>query len=310
VALSLDDLGVEELVSGATLRDYASRARERWHAFAADPTPERFRALRGDDAAHLAKVALGETLTAYGASVEPQWSIRIASDLPVGSGMGSSAAAAAALIAAALRLLDRSADVPTVEPLVLETERRQHGSPSGVDGAVVLRGGVQWVERTAAGLRFEALPTDLPLLGDLRVVDTGTPAQATGEVVAAVRQLRDADPLAFESLLERLEDAARRLRDALIARDGRALATAISEAQRGLERAGVVPPAVRDLVRGIEARGGAAKISGAGALVGPGAGCLVIYHPHPATLDFGELIAPRSLLPVKLGAVGLRVERE
>jgi hypothetical protein len=95
----------------------------------------------------------------------------------------------------------------------------------------------------------------------------------------------------------------------LIATDGQALATAISDAQRGLERAGVVPPAVCDLVRRIEARGGAAKISGAGALAGTGAGCLVIYHPHPASHDFGGLIAPLSLLPVRLGAAGLRVEQ-
>ena len=59
----------------------------------------------------------------------------------------------------------------------------------------------------------------------------------------------------------------------------------------------------------IEARGGAAKVSGAGALAGPGAGCLVIYHPHPASLGADGLIAPESLLPVRLGAEGLRVER-
>jgi mevalonate kinase len=221
--------------------------------------------------------------------------------------MGSSAAAAAALIAAALRLLDRPVDVDTVEPLLLETERRQHGSPSGVDGAIVLRGGVQWVERSADGLRFEALPKELPLLDDLRVLDTGTPGQATGEVVAAVRQLRDRDPSAFDLLLDRLEDAARRLRDALIVNDGPALAIAIGDAQRGLERAGVVPPAVRELVRRIEARGGTAKVSGAGALAGPGAGCLVIYHPHPSSID-SVVIPPRSILPVRLGGPGLRVE--
>jgi mevalonate kinase len=308
VALDLSDIGVTEQVSGAALRDYATAARERWQAFAAESTPERFRALRGGDHAHLAKVALGETLLAHGQRADPAWSIRIASQLPVGSGMGSSAAAAAALIAAALDLLDRPVEVATVEPLLLETERRQHGSPSGVDGAVVLRGGVQWVERTGVGLRFDALPAQLPLLDHVRVVDTGTPGQATGEVVAAVRQLRERDPAAFDVLLEQLEDAARRLRDALVASDGPALAAAFRDAQRGLERAGVAPAVVRELVRRIEARGGAAKVSGAGALEGSGAGCLLIYHPDPSSID-GGLIAPRTILPVRLGAIGLRLER-
>jgi mevalonate kinase len=311
IRLRLPAIGVDETVPAAALRDYAARARDRWQAFAADPNTERFRALRGGDAAHLAKVALGEALRAAGAAgddvaVEARWTISVESAIPPGSGMGSSAAMAAALIAAALHLLGRDADLATVEPLVLETERRQHGSPSGVDGAVVLRGGVQWVERGSDGLRFEALPRDLALLGALRVVDTGTPAQPTGEVVAAVRERRDADPAAFDLLLERLETATRRLRGALVANDGPALADAIQRAQRGLERAGVVPPAIVELVRRIEGRGGAAKISGAGALAGDGAGCLVIYHPQPSSLTAGGLIAPERLLALRLGAAGLR----
>jgi mevalonate kinase len=321
IDIDLSDLGLRETTSGAALREYAARAQERWRAFHDDPTPQRFRELRGDDPAHLVKVALGETLLRHGGAIEPAWAFRVVSKLPVGSGMGSSAAAAAALTAAAMRLLGRPADLDEVETLVRETERRQHGSPSGVDGAVVLRGGVQWVERAAEGaLRLEALPSPLPLLEEIRVLDTGSPGQSTGEVVTAVRQLRAADPARFEELLDRLEQATRRVRDALVAsaasvasaelgaREGAALADAIHDAQRGLEALGVVPPEVRALVRRIEGRGGAAKVSGAGALHGPGAGCLVVYHPHPASLFVGGLIRPESLLPVRLGAPGLRVE--
>jgi mevalonate kinase len=308
IELVLPDVGVRERVSSAALRDYASKARDRWSAFAADPTPERFRALRGGDAAHLAKIALGEVLLTAGGRHDPDWIVRVESAIPPGSGMGSSAAMAAALVTAALEMLGLSTELADVEPLVLEVERRQHGSPSGVDGAIVLRGGVQWVERGPSGLAFEALPASLPLLGELRVLNTGTPGQTTGEVVTAVRQLRASDPAAFDTLLDRLEEATRNLRDALIASDRAALADAIHHAQRGLERAGVVPPAIRDLVRGIETRGGAAKISGAGALAGPGAGCLVIYHPHPATLHATHLLPAESLLPVRLGGEGVRVE--
>jgi mevalonate kinase len=123
-----------------------------------------------------------------------------------------------------------------------------------------------------------------------------------------VRQLRASDPAAFDILLDRLEEATRRLRDALIASDRAALADAIHHAQRGLERAGVVPPRVRDLVRAIEGSGGAAKISGAGALAGDGAGCLVIYHPHPALLQASAAVKAESLLSVRLGAEGVRLE--
>ena len=71
----------------------------------------------------------------------------------------------------------------------------------------------------------------------------------------------------------------------------------------------MVPPAVRELIQHIEGRGGAAKISGAGALAGAGAGCVVIYHPHPSSLTAGGLIAPERLLALRLGGDGIRRDR-
>ena len=75
----------------------------------------------------------------------------------------------------------------------------------------------------------------------------------------------------------------------------------------------MVPEPVRETVRRIERHGGAAKISGAGALTGHGAGALLVYHPddQPAGWDllgdpgdFGEL----EPLDLSLGAEGVRRE--
>jgi len=66
---------------------------------------------------------------------------------------------------------------------------------------------------------------------------------------------------------------------------------------------GVVPTAVQAIVEEIEHLGGAAKLSGAGSLSGPGAGCLLVLLPEDAEMptDLDEIIAP-------LGAEGVRVE--
>jgi hypothetical protein len=63
-------------------------------------------------------------------------------------------------------------------------------------------------------------------------------------------------------------------------------------------------------VRAIESAGGGAKISGAGSLTGPGAGCLLVVHPEPGRLAALSALADLRRLPVRLGAPGLRVEPE
>ena len=75
-----------------------------------------------------------------------------------------------------------------------------------------------------------------------------------------------------------------------------------------LEEAGVVPPRIRDLVRRVEALGGAAKISGAGALSGRGAGSLLVYHPDAEAIDGWRFLDGLDRLDVGLGAAGVRAE--
>jgi hypothetical protein len=70
----------------------------------------------------------------------------------------------------------------------------------------------------------------------------------------------------------------------------------------------VVPEAVRDLVRRVDAEGGAAKVSGAGSLAGPGAGSLLVYHPDAERIAAWPFLQRFPFHPVHLGAAGLRRE--
>jgi mevalonate kinase len=317
---NLEALGLAsgEPFSWADIRAYTRQARGGWEAYARDPGPEGFRRMRGLDPAHVVKVALGEAadfldgLPGSGTPAgDPPLDLHLDSDLPVGSGFGSSAAAAAAIVTG--YLLYRGAAVPleTIEPLALEVERRQHGTPSGVDTAAVLRGGVLWARKLATGgLETEAATLRSPLLSRLQVYDTGTPAEATGAVVAAVRALRGRDPGRHEAILDRMEAATRAFRAELEREEedpGRAVEL-IREHQACLEELGVVPPEVRNLVRQVEKEGGAAKISGAGSLSGPGAGSLLVYDPGAERFAGWAFLQPYPNYPVHLGATGLRRE--
>lgn len=309
VILDLPGLDHSEHLSWGEVRAYAAAARERWSTYSINPGPSTFQEMRGEDPAHVVKAALGEAVELLG---EPAagLSLRVDSDLPIGSGFGSSAATAVAVLAGFFSWMQAPADLGQIERLALEVERRQHGHPSGVDGATILRGGVLWARRGPEGLEIEPVRARSPLLSRLRVYDTGTPPEATGAVVAAVRGRREADPAGIEAVLDRIEAAAVELR-ALLEREEedreRALHL-IREAQACLEVLGVVPGEVRAAVREIEAAGGAAKVSGAGSLAGPGAGSLLVYHPDPGGLRACAVLKPYPFHEVHLGAPGFREE--
>jgi len=308
------------------VRAYALAVRERWRRYTGAPTPQGFRELRGDDPAHLVKVALGEGFAALerraragGAAVPAAFHLRIDSAIPVGSGFGSSAATAIGVLGALFAAGGLPLDDPEIEGLALEVERRQHGSPSGVDGAAALHGGLLWARKLPqGGLATERLPATSPLLAHFRVYHTGTPPEATGAVVAAVRRALDDEPDRVGPLLDRIEAATLSLRTEVEAEAGdasRAIA-ALRQCERCLEGLGVVPAPVRDLARRVEEMGGAAKVSGAGSLAGPGGGSLLVFHPDPPTpsnnspgLSTGwSFLAPHPCYAVRLGAQGLRRE--
>jgi mevalonate kinase len=310
VELDLPALGHSEHLSWGEVRAYAAAARERWSEFSLHPGPASFREMRGEDPAHVVKAALGEAIALLGEPGEGL-SLRVDSDLPVGSGFGSSAATAVAVLAGVFSWFQAPLELGQVERLALEVERRQHGHPSGVDGATILRGGVLWARKQASGeLETEPVRARSSLLSRLRVYDTGMPAEATGAVVAAVRGRREEDPGRIEAVLDRIEAATVAFRAELEREEedrDRALHL-IRQAQACLEELGVVPGEVCAAVRQIEVAGGAAKISGAGSLAGPGAGSLLVYHPDPGKLHGCAMLKSFPFHAVHLGAPGFREE--
>ena len=326
VEIELPALGVRSRSSVRELVEDAAAAREHWQR--AMGRPSEFRPLHRDAAA-LVRLALGEAFAARPATEPRSMRVEVSSEIPLGAGCGSSAAVASAVVAATLALLDRSpehralAELSELERIVLEVERRQHGAPSGVDAATVLRGGVLWCRRedgrlvaepvrAAAGASPSGGASPLDRLGAFALLHTGTPRESTGEVVAMVRARRDAEPARIDAALERIADSAQRLRDAVEAGDASAVVPALERCSRGLVEIGVVPGALRELTRRVEAAGGAAKVSGAGTVTGDAAGVMLVYHPSPLalrelqrTLDVGSA---RWLPDVALGGPGLEME--
>lgn len=178
--------------------------------------------------------------------------VHIESNLPVGRGMGSSAALAVALVRARASLEGRELDFETLHREGFAIERVFHGNPSGLDHAVSALGGVVLYRRDRDPEPLSMKPLEVVVL------DSGESGN-TAELVAAVaRQRPDIDPL-LERLGAIAEDRAPRLDDT------EGLADAMNEAHQLLGQLGVSTPKLDSLVSLARAHGATgAKLSGAG----------------------------------------------
>lgn len=311
--VELVDFGRQLQTTWREARRQAEKSSVAWQRYVDAPTPEGFAAVGSGSPESLAQLALGELALALGDDRLPSLAIRVGSSLPIGSGFGSSASIAVALVGGVLALVEGKADPVVVDSLALEVERRQHGLPSGVDHKTVLYGGVVLAARGSDGdLRISKLEQKSPLLDRLQVYQTGRPAETTGEVVAAVRRRRDEAPEKVNALLIRMGTTVESFRDELLVSDERAqhCRALIRDYEACLEDLGVVPAAVRETIRDVEARGGGAKISGAGSLAGPSAGCLLVYWPTGPPAELPGRLCEYQRQSVVLGAAGLRVEED
>lgn len=210
--------------------------------------------------------------------------VRIDSELPIGRGMGSSAAFTVALLRARAALDGR---IPTFEELFRDgfaLERAFHGNPSGLDHTVSALGGAILYRRGEAPVRLNMTRRELIVL------DSGS-AGDTAEMVAGVAARRpavDADLAALGAIVERSLD---RLNDP------EALGALMTEAHAGLRRIGVSTPRLDALVQ-LALDNGAlgAKLAGAG---GGGVVVALTAAPDPLLRAAAELgiVAMRCMVP-------------
>jgi mevalonate kinase len=310
VIISLPTLGIECVTDWPTILDDTESCRAEWEACFgphAYRSAESYASVGAAD--RLVRVALGETIGLAGVVGLPM-RIRIDGDLPAGAGFGSSAAMALGVAGAYLRFAHAPLSDELLQRISMEVERRQHGTPSGVDHNAVLKGGLLWAQREADGqLSLEPLPREASLLRCFRVFHSGTPAESTGTLVAAVRRRIQRARRRFRGVLQSIDSATRELRNLLLGvGDATRVLHLIRQAEAALEDLGVVPEPIRRIIRKIEAAGGAAKISGAGALSGDRGGSILVYHPEPDHIKDWDFLSEWRPLAVTLGSEGLRAE--
>lgn len=107
--------------------------------------------------------------------------VQIESNIPVGVGLGSSAAVAVSTIAAIVRLLSGKLDRKLTRRLAFESERHVHKIPSGIDQTVSTYGGVIVYQREKP-FKHVVLRRAFPII----IGDTGI-RRSTGDIVSRVK---------------------------------------------------------------------------------------------------------------------------
>lgn len=201
--------------------------------------------------------------------------IKIESELPVGSGLGSSAAVSACVIKTVREYLGKPIDQDELFQLTMECEKVAHGNPSGVDPASVVYGGLIAYTK---GQPFERLVINNPI--KLLLVNTGKPRESTREMVELVAKNPDR-----ENIIEEIGEIATLAKVEMV--EGREIHQLINKNGILLEKLGVVGEKVKKLSHKLREMGASVKITGAGGVSG-GSGMMIVIARNFA--KFKELL--------------------
>ena len=189
--------------------------------------------------------------------------LSIRSDIPVGSGLGSSSACCVAAAGSLLALYGATADILDV---AVDAERSVYPNSSGVDCAACVRGGAMSYVKGAPPAQ-SAYPPDLRLV----IADSGV-VHSTPDMVARVGMIAEADPAAFSILVAEANTISIEALKLMAGGDIRGLGCLATRNQALLERVGVSNDTLRCMMRVADRHSYGSKITGAG-----GGGCIVAF---------------------------------
>lgn len=212
--------------------------------------------LSKDDALSM---AIRNTLKHFSVERAPAFQLKIVSDIPVASGLGSGAAVSAAVIRAVAGFLGQTISDAAVSAIAYESEKSHHGTPSGIDNTVVSFGKAVYFEK---GREAEVFEIGRPF--DLLIADTGV-ASKTKAVVDQVRASWQENAALLERIFKDIGAISQQARKAMRLGDIEKLGVLMNQNQSLLAEMGVSSPELERLVlAALNAGALGAKLSGAG----------------------------------------------
>ncbi len=186
--------------------------------------------------------------------------VSLSSPLPVGAGLGTSAAVTVSTIAAVSALLNRHMDREEIANLAWEVEKRVQGRASPMDTSASALGGVLLIGKEADGwYRKRVRAADVPL-----VIGLFRKRKSTAELVSGVAELITRHPFA-STIMKTIGELTERAVESLEKGDLALLGELMNINHGLLEALGIVTKEVANAVHSARLAGAlGAKVSGAG----------------------------------------------
>lgn len=195
------------------------------------------------------------------------FSFEVSSDIPIGRGMGSSAAFCVATVAALLHFYsERQADKQIINSLAYQSEKFFHGMPSGVDVSASCFGGLIFYRKEFEFLKnISSLNFKMPVSfqKNLLLIDSGKPSEPTSDMVKMVGKRYNKMPKEMEHTLVQIEKITKRMVVSIVKEDLNMFAEAIHDNENQLVDFGIVSKETQKLLSTLSEYG-VGKVTGAG----------------------------------------------
>ncbi|WP_287586614.1 mevalonate kinase [Candidatus Borrarchaeum sp.] len=297
VKIYAQDINQSGEFSISELKEFAEKLQQLWdNCFETKDFAPLYSLLKNEHLGHI-KAMIAKTMAEL--DINTPFRLKIYSEIPIGSGLGSSAALSVAVPKALSELFRKNLTLEEINQIAYKIESLAHGTPSGGDNSICCYGGALWFKKGTPNV-IEPLHLDFTMKNFV-LVFTGIPKLTTGELVSNVRSL---DPEYRDMRIKQLGAYTYEMRDCLTEQNFTRIKELMNLAQELLAELGVSIEAIDEIHNAVKSIGGGAKLSGAG-----GGGYMVCYHEDLQLLK--KFIKELGYVPeqVELGVEGVRVEK-
>ena len=189
--------------------------------------------------------------------IDKPFNYKIESEIPVGRGLGSSAALSIATATAFLEFYTgRQFDKKEINNLAFQIEKHFHQNPSGVDNSASCFGGLIIYQKSISlkKLNFK-IPKDFE--DKLLLIDSGKPKETTGEMVKYV------STRSITMIIDKIEVITNKIKDSIEKNNIELFKACLVENEKLLEDLGVVSNKTKKILQELS-KFGVGKITGAG----------------------------------------------